>query len=186
VEESLRVLAILGSARGDSHTLALLEQVLAGRPATRIDLRAVNVGPYEYGEPLERDDFERVADALVTHHRIIFATPVYWYAMSGRMKTLLDRFTDLVTVRKDLGRRLKHRCVFVLACGSEPQLPDGFEVPFRDSARYLDMRYGGAFYARTNRAGLLPLGGSGAAFGDRIFAGLDSCDMTSTPVRPPE
>jgi len=51
------VIAILGSARGESHTQAVLHAVLADRPATLIDLRDVDIQQYEYGAPLERDDF---------------------------------------------------------------------------------------------------------------------------------
>lgn len=165
------VLTILGSARGESHTLALLEAVLAGRSATRIDLRDLDIQHYEYGQPMERDDFRKVAEAMLAHSVILFATPVYWYAMSGRMKVVFDRFTDLVTVRKDLGRQLKGRSIFLLACGSEPQLPDGFEAPFRETAAYLDMAYNGVCYGRTNKQGLLPSAVAEAArFGDRVFA----------------
>jgi multimeric flavodoxin WrbA len=92
-----RVLAVLGSARADSHTAALLDAVLAGRVVTRIDLRTLDVRPYEYDAPIERDDFAGVVEAMLAHDVILFATPVYWYAMSGRMKTLFDRLSDLVT-----------------------------------------------------------------------------------------
>jgi multimeric flavodoxin WrbA len=164
------VLVILGSARGDSHTRALVDAVLAGRPATRIDLRDLEIHQYEYGQPPDRDDFSTVAEAMATHSVILLATPVYWYAMSGRMKVLFDRFTDLVTVRKELGRQLKDRTIFVVACGSEPELPEGFEVPFRETAAYLHMSYGGAFYGQTNKQGLLPsVAVDAAAFGAAAF-----------------
>lgn len=166
----MSLLTILGSARGESNTRALLDAVLAGRSATRIDLLELDIQQYEYGRPMERDDFGKVAEAMIAHSVIVFATPVYWYAMSGRMKAFMDRFTDLVTVRKDLGRQLKGRSVFLLACGSEPELPDGFEVPFRETAAYLHMTYGGAFYGQTNKAGLLPSTVTHAApFGDHVF-----------------
>src|SRR5688572_8351188 len=93
------VLVILGSARRDSHTLELVEAVLDGKPATRIDLQDFDIQQYEYDQPADRDDFIKVAEAMAAHSVIVFATPVYWYAMSGRMKVLFDRFTDLVTVR---------------------------------------------------------------------------------------
>jgi putative NADPH-quinone reductase len=119
---------------------------------------------------MERDDFDVVAQALVAHDLIVFVTPVYWYAMSGRMKVLFDRFTDLVTVRKDLGRQLKGRAIFLLACGSESQLPDGFEVPFSETAAYLGMDYGGAYYAQTNKQDLSPSAIAAAAvFGDKVL-----------------
>jgi multimeric flavodoxin WrbA len=166
----MSVLVILGSAREDSHTLLLVDAMLQGKPATRIDLRDLDIHHYEYGQPAERDDFIKVADAMTAHTAVVFATPVYWYAMSGRMKVLFDRFTDVVTVRKDLGRRLKGRTVFVAACGSEPLLPEGFEVPFRDTAAYLEMNYGGTFYAQTSKTGMSAAAiADAAAFGVRVI-----------------
>ncbi|MCP4458779.1 MAG: NAD(P)H-dependent oxidoreductase [Cytophagales bacterium] len=34
------------------------------------------------------------------------ATPVYWYSMSGIMKVFLDRIYDVLTIEKELGRKL--------------------------------------------------------------------------------
>lgn len=164
------VLVILGSARAESHTAATVDAVLAGRFATVIDLKDVDIQHYEYNRPMDRDGFARVAKSMVAHDVIVFATPVYWYAMSGRMKVLFDRFTDLVTVRKDMGRQLQGRGIALLACGSEPLMPDGFDVPFRETAAYLKMDYRGVFYAQTNTHGLTRSAiESAARFGDSLF-----------------
>jgi len=166
------VLSILGSARGDGDTAVLLNAVLAGRSTTQLDLLDLEVRPYEYGRAVEGDDFLSLAEAIVAHPVIVFATPVYWYAMSGRMKVLFDRFTDLVTVRKDLGRRCEGRMTFLVACGSDPQMPEGFEVPFRHTAEYLRMRYAGCSYGQTVKHGgfAREVLDAARAFGDRILA----------------
>lgn len=82
---------------------------------------------------------------------ILFATPVYWYAMSGRLKTLFDRFTDLLTDRDSggRGRRLADRQMWMLAVGVDPELPAGFEEPFRLTAAYLGMTWKGGLYLST-------------------------------------
>jgi multimeric flavodoxin WrbA len=167
----MSVMAIIGSARGKSHTRRLLDAVIAGRPCRQLDLRDLDIQQFEYGGGVDRDDFGRVAEAMNAHSRILFATPVYWYSMSGRMKVLFDRLTDLLTVRKDIGRRLKGRTVFLLACGTDPAFPSGFEVPFLETAKYFDMAYGGACYGQTNEDG--PLKSAilkAAAFGDSLFS----------------
>jgi len=164
------VIAILGSARGESHTQAVLDAVLAGRPTTQIDLRDVDIQHYEYGAPPQRDDFYKVIEAVVDHTHLVLATPVYWYSMSGRMKVFIDRLTDLVTPRQDLCRQLQGLALFVVACGVEVKLPSGFEVPFRETAGYLDMTYGGIYYAQTNRNGPLESMLTDAAdFGKELF-----------------
>lgn len=62
--------------------------------------------------------------------KIIFATPVYWYSMSGLMKTFFDRLTDLVTIQKSVGRKLKGKETFLFAVGTDDLLPAGFTIPF--------------------------------------------------------
>jgi NAD(P)H-dependent FMN reductase len=89
-----------------------------------------------------------VVERMIAHRALLFATPVYWYAMSGRLKTLFDRFTDLLSDRDPAGRgrRLAGRSVWVLAVGADPALPAGFETPFRSTAAWLGMEWGGSFY----------------------------------------
>ncbi|WP_181306792.1 flavodoxin family protein [Rufibacter sp. XAAS-G3-1] len=94
-----------------------------------------------------------IIERVSRHRVIVFATPVYWYAMSGLLKTFFDRLTGLVTVQKTLGRNLKGKTVFLVAVGADAELPDGFEVPFKLTAKYLNMKYGGRLYASTEEVG---------------------------------
>ncbi len=169
------VVAILGSARSEGHAARLLNAVLAGRPARRFDLGALDIRDYAYGRPTGGDDFAEVAQAIAESSSVLFVTPVYWYAMSGVLKRFFDRLTDLVTVDKPLGRRLAGRSVWVAACGSDPALPEGFEVPFQQTAAYFGMRYGGALY--------VPMPGERAAVpraqvaGRRVRVGRARCKL---------
>ncbi len=167
----MSIVAVLGSARSDGNAARLLDAVLAGRPAQRFDLGALRIRDYAYGRPTEGDDFLAVAEAIAGASGVLFATPVYWYAMSGTLKRFFDRLTDLVTVQKPLGRRLAGRALWVAACGSDPALPQGFEVPFRSTARYFGMTYGGAFYAPMREGeGVSPaLKRQAATFGARVL-----------------
>ena len=56
------------------------------------------------------------------------------------------RLSDLITIRKDLGRLLRGKSVAVVASGTDEVLPDGFEVPFQRTCEYLGMRYVSTFY----------------------------------------
>ena len=142
----MSVAAILGSARSDGNAARLLNAVLAGQATREFDLGVLYVRDYAYGRPVGADDFLGVVEAVAESEAVLFATPVYWYAMSGVLKRFFDRMTDLVTVHKPLGRRLAGRSVWVVACGSDPVLPNGFEVPFRATAAYFGMDYGGVLY----------------------------------------
>lgn len=39
----------------------------------------------------QKDDMEQVKEKLITADVIVFATPVYFYTMSGQLKTFIDR-----------------------------------------------------------------------------------------------
>ncbi|HYE57904.1 MAG TPA: NAD(P)H-dependent oxidoreductase [Rhodothermales bacterium] len=167
----MRVVAILGSARSDGDAARLLNAVLAGRPARCFDLAVLNIRDYEYDRDPAGDDFLIVAEAMTEADAVLFVSPVYWYAMSGTLKRFFDRLTDLITLRKPLGRRLAGRTMWLAACGTDPALPEGFEVPFRETAAYFDMAYGGAHYAAIRKGGLLSPAqvSEAAAFGGQIL-----------------
>jgi multimeric flavodoxin WrbA len=140
------VLVIAGSARRDGNTgrvVARLSSAIGAR-MTLIDLNDLDIAPFRYGGTPDCDDFASVASAMRTHRHILFATPVYWYAMSGRMKILFDRFTDLLG--NPDGRALAGRHMWLVATGTDADLPDGFDVPFARTADWCAMDWRGATY----------------------------------------
>lgn len=142
-----KVLVIVGTSRPDGLHHKVLEELKPGANAEVIDLREKRISYYDYANDYPKDDdFIAIAEHMAAAESIIFATPVYWYAMSAQLKTFFDRFTDLVTTHKKLGRRLAGRNLHMLAWGHEPELPEGFEIPFASTADYLDMEYKGSFY----------------------------------------
>lgn len=169
------VVAILGSARNDGNAAQLFDAVLAGCPATRFNLSDLNIRDYEYGRQPDDDDFLTLANAIAEADTILLVTPVYWYTMSGVMKRFMDRLTDLTTVMKPLGRKLAGRTIFVAACGSAKNLPEGYEVPFRNTAGYLNMNYGGIYYRGMQDDEILSDDArtEAAEFGARVLRSVD-------------
>jgi multimeric flavodoxin WrbA len=144
-------LIILGSARKLSDTGRFVELVFKDIDNTTIDLLDFPVYHYNYDNCYPVDDcFLQIAELMIGHKSIVFATPVYWYAMSGLMKMFFDRFNDLVTVKKMLGRQLKGKSTFLIAVGAEQELPPGFEIPFAATSDYMDMIYSGGIYFCTH------------------------------------
>ncbi len=146
-----RLLILNGSARhqkGDTQAAldACFGSSLTAHPHITINLASHHIEPYDYTHRNQGDDFLSIAQQMAEARTILFATPVYWYAMSGIMKNFFDRFTDLITIQKPLGRALAGRQTFLLACGAGAEIPPGFTEPFRATSDYLDMRYQGHFY----------------------------------------
>jgi multimeric flavodoxin WrbA len=140
-------LVILGSARGDSNTLAAVRKLSPVTDYELIDLRQRRIAFYDYAHPNDdSDDFLGIVRKMLDSETIIFATPVYWYAMSGVMKVFFDRFSELLSTHKPLGKALKGRQTYLIATGSDLDLPPGFEIPFKLTSEYFEMTYVRALY----------------------------------------
>lgn len=147
-------LIILGSARKQSDTHVYVDFVFTETEHHLLDLLEYNISSYNYdGNYPPTDNFDRLTEELLRHDTIVFATPVYWYAMSAFLKNMFDRLTDLVTIQKESGRKLKGKSVLLLAVGADLNIPEGFEIPFHKTAEYLGMHYKGCVYFSTEHQG---------------------------------
>lgn len=111
----------------------------------------LTVGPFVYSRHDDRDDFLSVIGMMLASEHIVFATPVYWYSMSGTMKGFFDRLTDILLdpENRKVGRALAGRNVWLLATGTDECLPPGFHEPFARTAAYFGMVWRQAFYSRS-------------------------------------
>ena len=142
-----KILAIAGSNRHNSNTEALLRRVLERLDnASVLNLLDHTIEQYTYDKISFSDDFPMIAKAMSDADVIIFASPVYWYSMSGPMKTFFDRLTNLTDIYKPLGKSLAGKSSFVVATGASPDMPDCFVQPFEKTAGYFKMHWGGALY----------------------------------------
>lgn len=115
-----------------------------------VNLLDFNISPFNYSANYPpADNFYELMGIILDYSHIVFATPVYWYSMSGLMKNLVDRFTDIVTVKKEIGRKLRGKSMFLIAVGVDEKLPGGFETPFKLTAAYLGMIYQDRIYFST-------------------------------------
>lgn len=144
-------LVILSSSRKDSNTKILVQKLFGHLEDLEIlDLLDFKIYHYHYqGKYPKSDEFLKIIEKVLQFETIIFATPVYWYAMSGLLKVLFDRLTDIVTIQKSLGRQMKGKKIFLVSVGTDPELPPGYESPFQLTANYFDMNYQGSYYCST-------------------------------------
>ncbi len=133
---------IVGSARRDGDTARLVQMLaqLSGWPV--VDLNDYNISHYDYGHANREDDYLGLMRALIGQYDLfLFATPVYWYAMSGVMKVFFDRLTDLLTIEKGLGRQLRGKAMAAVSVSVGNNLGEHFWLPFSKTAAYLGMNY---------------------------------------------
>lgn len=145
-----KILIILGSARKESDTRFYVDFVFQNIDHEIIDLLDLRISPYSYEDKYRgNDDFLKTIDEMLKYDIIVFATPVYWYSMSGKMKILFDRLTDIVTTKKDIGRKLTNKIISLVAVGTDKELPEGFEIPFISTSLYFNLTYSSSIYFST-------------------------------------
>lgn len=142
---NINPLVIFGSSRKDGHTRKAVHLLAGDRTLPCIDLSSLNMAYFDYDFENKSDDFIPLMEKVVEHNPLILATPVYWYTMSAVMKTFIDRWSDLLMSRKDLGRKLKGKDLYVITSFGT-SMPKGFEDPFVQTAEYMGMHFRGCFY----------------------------------------
>ncbi|MBK8244345.1 MAG: NAD(P)H-dependent oxidoreductase [Saprospiraceae bacterium] len=138
----MNIVIILGSSRTNGETGQIVNQLQNITKWDVIDLNDYNINNYDYEHKNKNDDYLTLMRRIINKYDVfIFATPVYWYAMSGKMKTFFDRFTDLLDDEKELGRKLRTKSMAAISSSQGSNLGDGFWLPFSNSAEYLGMKY---------------------------------------------
>lgn len=101
------VLIISTSLRANSNSEALADAFLkgakeAGHSVSKISLRGKSIqfckgclACQKTGRCVIPDDAPEITKAIHDADILVFATPIYYYEMSGQMKTLLDRANSL-------------------------------------------------------------------------------------------
>ena len=105
---------ILGSSRTFGETRKVVDSIIGNNEVPIIDLKSLDMSIYDYDHYNKNDDFIPLMEQVIKHDLIVLATPVYWYTMSATMKIFLDRLTDLLDIRKDLGRKLYGKKLFII------------------------------------------------------------------------
>ncbi|MEM6514942.1 MAG: NAD(P)H-dependent oxidoreductase [Bacteroidota bacterium] len=142
MKKQLNGVIILGSSRANGNTAKVVVQLSEIGQFSIINLLDYNITRFDYDHSNSKDDYiPLIKEVTENYNLIIFATPVYWYAMSGIMKNFFDRFTDLLKVEKELGRRLRGKYMAAISSANSENLGEDFWLPFQKTAAYLGMTY---------------------------------------------
>ncbi len=138
----MKVILIQGSSRSNGNTSKIANLLKKEINMDIVHLADLEIGHYDYEYKNSNDDFPPLMKRIANDYDlIIFATPVYWFTMSGIMKAFFDRISDSLRIDKDTGRKLRGKSVAALSCGSGSDESEGFFLPFKHSAKYLGMNY---------------------------------------------
>ncbi|MCQ2531382.1 MAG: flavodoxin family protein [Saccharofermentans sp.] len=124
---SKSVVVISTSLRANSNSDVLAQQFAigaqeAGNNVEMISLKGKNIGfclgclaCQKSGECVIKDDAIEIAEKVLNADVVVWATPIYYYEMSGQMKTLIDRMNSMYS--KDY----KFSDVYMLSTAAEDE-----------------------------------------------------------------
>ncbi|MFZ2471637.1 MAG: flavodoxin family protein [Methanothrix sp.] len=116
----MRILAVLGSPRKGGNTEILVDEILKGAELKGHDAEKLRLYDHEIlpcldcrGCKKDESDYAcALSDAMVEIYArlegadlIIFATPIYWYGPTAKMKLLIDRLRPYIASRKLAGKK---------------------------------------------------------------------------------
>jgi len=143
-----KTIAIIGSSRRNGNTGKLIDRIALDLNIEVIDLVAMDISAFDYEHNNIDDDFLPLMEHLLKHDNIIFASPVYWFAMSAQMKVFVDRLSDFLSLNalKDKGRMLREKTGYVVSTSASKEIDASFLDSFTNTFKHLGMEYGGCIH----------------------------------------
>ncbi|MBR4442339.1 MAG: flavodoxin family protein [Clostridia bacterium] len=121
------VLVITTSLRAKSNSDILAERLIAGakdagHTVEQVSLKGKDIrfcigclACQKTQKCVQRDDVAGIMEKVKNADTLVFSTPIYYYGMSGQMKTLLDRMNPLYSVD------CRFRKVYMLSVATEDE-----------------------------------------------------------------
>jgi multimeric flavodoxin WrbA len=124
----MRILTLYGSTRKEGNSELLADIIVDGLDCTRIHLMDQTIQPIRdqrhdpKGFRTIHDDHPRLVREMLSHDIILFATPIYWYGMSGIMKNFIDRWSMYYADFSFKERMSEKEAIVVITGGDEPKV----------------------------------------------------------------
>jgi multimeric flavodoxin WrbA len=159
----MSIAVIYGSTRINGNTEQLTEHVIKGLEVEKIFLRDFLIQPIDDRRHTEGgftdvdDDYSELVERMMKHDTFIFATPIYWYSMSGTMKNFIDRWSHTMRDEKfpDFKKQLGTKKAYVVAVGGDNPYLKGLPLiqQFNYIFEFMAMSFGGYVLGKASRPG---------------------------------
>lgn len=139
----MKIMTLLGSSRRAGNTEYLVERVLEGVEYKSVYLLDKKMNPIkdkrhtQEGFSDVHDDYEDLFIEFLKQDIIFFATPLYWFGMSGQMKIFFDRWSQyLRNERFDFKKEVCKKQAYVIVTGENPD-PKTAALPLIQQFNYI-------------------------------------------------
>lgn len=144
----MKIVLLQGSPNLKGSTNILAEEFTkgaesAGHSVIRFDVTAMNIKPcsgcvacgYE-GPCAQKDENQKIREAILDADMMVFATPLYYYGMSAQLKIVIDRFCSY---NASITRKHMKSALLTVAWNSDGWTFDALEAHYQTLVRYLNL-----------------------------------------------
>lgn len=153
----MKIVILQGSPNKNGSTAILAESFKkgaeeAGHSVKRFDVAAMDIKPcggcvacgYE-GPCVLKDANAEIHTAILEAEMLVFATPLYYYAMSAQLKTVIDRFCSY---NSSITRKRMKSALLAVAWNSDSWTFEALESHYKTLVRYLNLQNQGMILGR--------------------------------------
>ncbi|OAO89105.1 hypothetical protein AXX17_ATUG04560 [Arabidopsis thaliana] len=159
----MSIVVLYGGSRTGGNTELLTERALQGLTAERLHLRDYAVQPihdlrHAPGgfQPVE-DAYDALIDRVLRHDVLLFATPIYWYGMSGHLKNFIDRWSQTLrdAQRPAFKETMAAKTAYVVMVGGDHPRIKGLPLvqQFQYIFDFMGIEYGGYLIGKGSKPG---------------------------------
>ena len=159
----MKIITFIGSSRSEGNSELLTDFVLKGIAHKKVYIKDLHIKPIDdlrhtrNGFQEVNDDYDIVIEELENSDIVVFATPIYWYSMSGVMKNMIDRLSQAIRDDRhpNLKEHLKRLRTIVVAVGGDNPRVKGLPLiqQFQYTFEFLDMSFHSYIIGEANRPG---------------------------------
>lgn len=159
----MKVVSFIGSSRNGGNSELLTDLLMKDITHKKVYIKDLHIRPIDdlrhtkAGFQEVNDDYYQIIEELENSDIAVFATPIYWYSMSGIMKNMFDRLSQAIRDHRypHLRERLKKiQTIVVIVGGDQPRMKG---LPLIQQLQYafefLEMSFGSYLIGEANEPG---------------------------------
>ncbi|MEH7108367.1 flavodoxin family protein [Bacillus sp. JJ1764] len=157
----MSIAIIYGGTRANGNTELLTDHVITGVTTEKIYLHEQTIQPIidkrhsPEGFEDRNDDYNSIIDRILPHDILLFATPVYWYTMSGSMKNFIDRWSQTLRDSNypDFKNIMATKKAYVIAVGGDQPRIKGLPMiqQFKHIFDFMGIEFAGYILGEGNK-----------------------------------
>lgn len=159
----MSILIIYGSSRANGNTESLTKLATHNIITEELYLSDYQIEPIidqrheSDGFSSVTDDYQQVIKKVLAHDIIIFATPIYWYGMTGQMKNFIDRWSQMMRDKNTphFQKIMEQKSAYVIAVGGDMPYQKGLPLiqQFQYIFNFIGMKFNDYIIGEANAPG---------------------------------